>query len=223
MTAADTAPPSRRARRGRLRSPLRPRGESGGLVPGGNPVDVRSDSPIEPAGAMPIAEQVIPAHLLDGGEIVLFAIKPSLWFILLCSIRWIVASVLLWLAASYANGSRLSLPLMQLAVVLLVGRLAWATMQWSTRLYILTNRRIMRIRGVFSVNVFECPLSRIQNTVLHVSLAERIVRIGSILASTAAGDATGHVSWRMVARPLEIHERLRQAIDRAQRKNHNGL
>ena len=33
-------------------------------------------------------KDILPSHLLDGGEEVLFAIKPSPWFVLLVSLRW---------------------------------------------------------------------------------------------------------------------------------------
>jgi uncharacterized membrane protein YdbT with pleckstrin-like domain len=184
---------------------------------------VQSDSPVEPAPAAAVAEALIPAHLLDGGEIVVFAIKPSLWFIVLVSAWWIAGTALLWVAAMLAANS-LTLPLMQLAVALLVARLAWATMQWSTRLYVLTNRRVMLIRGVFTVELFECPLTRIQNTWMTLSPAERILRLGSIHMSTAAGAGAGGVAtWQTVPRPLEVHEKLRSAIARAQNRGGNGL
>lgn len=187
-------------------------------------VGVRSDSPVEPASAAAIAADVVPAHLLDGGEIVVLAIKPSLWFILLVSKRWIAGAALVLAAASLAGKTALTLPIMQLAVGLLIGRLLWATMQWSTRLYVLTNRRIMLIRGVFNVQLFECALTRLQNTWMTFSLAERILRLGSIHLSTAAGaDAGGTATWKTVARPIEVHEHIRAAIGRASSRGNHAL
>ena len=46
-------------------------------------------------------EDLVPAQLLDGGEVVILAIKPSLWFILFNSFRWVavlglLVAVVLW-------------------------------------------------------------------------------------------------------------------------------
>jgi uncharacterized membrane protein YdbT with pleckstrin-like domain len=100
--------------------------------------------------------------------------------------------------------------------------MGWATLEWVSRLYVLTNRRVMRLRGVFNVELFECALSRIQNTYVTLSVGERATRTGTVTFQTAGGPGA-EASWRIVARPLEIHERLREAIGRANRRNGNGL
>lgn len=170
-------------------------------------------------------EEVVPAHLLDGGEVVHFAIKPSLWFIPIDSTRWLASGLLLALAANLTWLADQAWYLYQAALWMCLIRLGWATLQWVSRLYVLTNRRVMRLRGVFNVELFECPLHRIQNTWLTLSLAERLTRIGSITLQTAGGSATagGAVSWRMISRPLEVHEKLRAAINRAQNRGNDGL
>jgi len=170
--------------------------------------------------------EVVPAHLLDGGEVVHFAIKPSPWFVLLVSLRWIAVGVLLVLAA---NTEVVASPyrwyLYQGAFVLVGMRLAWAMLEWVSRLYVLTNRRVMRIRGVFNVDLFECALDRIQNTSASLTLWERIFRVGTITFQTAgnSGGSGGGASWRIVSKPLETHEKLRGAIHRAQNRGSNGL
>ena len=185
-------------------------------------VAVQSDSPVEPAAAATVAAELIPAHLLDGGEIVVFAIKPSFWFIPLVCWRWIAGTALVWAATAVASHTSLTLPLLQLAIGVLVARLAWATMQWSTRLYVLTNRRVMLVRGVFSVELFECPLARIHNTWMTFSPAERILYLGSIHMSTSAQAGTPVAVWQTVPRPHDVHQKLLAAIERAQHRGGNG-
>ncbi len=185
---------------------------------------VRSDSPVEPASAAALAADVLPTHLLDGGEIVVFAIKPSLWFIPLVSRWWCVAAALVVAATRLGPLSGMELPLIKLGLALALCRLTWATLQWSGRLYVLTNRRVMLIRGVFNVELFECPLVRIQNTWMTLTLVERLLRLGSIHMSTAAGATAGGVAtWRTVARPLELHEKLRTAVERARHRGNHGV
>lgn len=178
---------------------------------------VHADAPLQ-GQALPLGAVAAANQLLDGGEVVIFALKPSLWFIPLVSGRWIAAMVLVIAAVRLAPWSQSALPLMQLAIAAVIVRMAWATMQWSTRLYVLTNRRVMRVRGVFNVELFECALTQIQNTWLSLSLPERIVRIGTIHVSTAADG--GNAAWRMLPRPREIHEQLCDAIRKTRNRNH---
>ncbi len=182
---------------------------------------VRSDAPVGPVRAVDLTAQAVPAHLLDGGEIVLLAIKPSLWFIPMVSGRWIAGAAALIAAARLAPQLNIGWPIVQLLVGLVLARLAWGTLQWSTRLYVLTNRRVMRIRGVFNVQIFECPLTRLAGVAVNVSLSERILRLGTIHLA-AAGTPGESASWRAVARPAEIHEQLRRAIERATGRGQAG-
>ncbi len=167
------------------------------------------------------AREIVPAHLLDGGEIVHFAIKPSPWYVVLVSLRWMATGVLLAILGSaefVPVGYRWYL--YQAAVWVVAARLVWATLEWVSRLYVLTNRRVMRLRGVFTVDFFECSLERIQNTGIVLTLPERLVRAGSISFQTASGQSA---SWRTVPRPLELHEQLLKAIQKAQNRGNHGV
>ncbi len=168
--------------------------------------------------------EVVPAHLLDGGEIVHFAIKPSAWFIPLDSARWLGAAVAIALLAGtdvISSGYRLLV--LQAAVLLAALGLGWATLEWVSRLYVLTNRRVMSIRGVVKVEMFECFLRRIQDARLAVSPLERMFRVGSVLlqVGSESGGAPS-ASWRHVARPAEVHQKLCDAISRARNRGDNG-
>jgi hypothetical protein len=166
---------------------------------------------------------VVPAHLLGGDEVVHFAIKPSPWFVILVSLRWLGLGILLILAAGLDVVSpQYRWLFYQSGFVVAGARLGWAMLEWVSRLYVLTDRRVMRIRGVFNVDLFECTLERIQNTVTSLPLTERVVRVGTISFHTAGGSG-GAASWRIISRPLEIHEQVREAIGRAQHRQNNGL
>jgi len=163
------------------------------------------------------AADLVPVHLLDGGEVVLFAIKPSLWFILFASVRWLVVLGAVVLLAPYLSwlAGRPSVALIdKTAVVLAAARVGFAILEWASRLYILTNRRVMRIRGVFNVNLFECSLLKIENTDVTLSWFERLFGLGTVSFATA-GTGPYQTSWACVAHPLEVHEQVRAAINRA--------
>ena len=168
---------------------------------------------------------LLPAHLLDGGEIVILAIKPSLWFLLFQSFRWLVAMVLLiWFVGRWGYWvPAVKTPLVvNVAAALAAARVGLAMLQWVSRLYVLTNRRVMRLKGIFNVDLFECPLTKIQNTYLTLTWYERLFALGTISFATA-GTAGVDAYWINVNHPLEVHEQVRAAIQRAQRLGTNGV
>ncbi len=162
---------------------------------------------------------VVPQHILHGDEIVLLLIKPSLWFIVLTSFRFLLATVLagsLFLHFGFGSSGWVSPQNIAAATTLLcIGRLIWALLVWTSHIYILTNLRILTIKGVLNVNVFGAPLRKIQRTVLYKSLLLRILGLGTIGFATAA--TTGFDStWVMIPRPLQTHEQIVAAIQKSQ-------
>jgi uncharacterized membrane protein YdbT with pleckstrin-like domain len=166
---------------------------------------------------------VIPSHLVDEGEQIIFAVKPSLWFIFFYPAR-VIALVAAALVASryYPHLSeQVSRYIMQIGAVIIFLQLLFAFLEWVSRLYVLTDRRVMRIRGIFNIDIFEAPLVKIQNTYLTFALHERLFGLGTILIATA-GTAWIEASWLNVNQPRELHERLRAAIREAHRRWTNG-
>ena len=107
------------------------------------------------------------------------------------------------------------------AVALGAARVGFALLQWVARLYVLTNRRVLRLMGILNIDLFECPLTKIQNTYLTLAWYERLTGLGTIAFATA-GTGGIEASWAYVNHPLEVHERIRSAIHRAQRPG-NGI
>lgn len=170
------------------------------------------------------ATNLVPPEILDGGEIIIFAVKPSLWFVLLKSSRWLVGMLATLLVIWWAGEAAFPIDtaiIIQAAIALGLARVGLALLQWVSRLYILTNRRIIRLTGIFNIDLFECQLTRIQSTFLTMTWYERLLGIGTISFATAAAGGI-EVSWSNVNHPLELHERVRSAIHRAQRPS-NGL
>lgn len=188
-------------------------------LPAGNAVETNA-SPAAVANA-----DLLPANLLSGDEIVILLLKPSLWFVLFRSFRWIAAMALVvWLIGYFGH----LLPIaknstvVNVVVAIAAARVGFAMLDWAARSYVLTNRRVMRVRGIFNVDLFECQLTRIQNTYLTLTWYERLFGLGSITFTTA-GTAGADPAWVNISRPLEVHEHVRAAINKAQRPNANGV
>lgn len=170
----------------------------------------------QPAAGLMVNVQAGLGDVLDGGEIVLCVLKPSLWYLVLVSVRWLAGAVVVILLAPLFFQARSGTTeiLTQSALLVTAARLILALLQWSSRLYVLTNRRVMCYRGVMHVSLFESPLVHIRNTYVNASPVERICKVGSI-GFSLQGDRQIDVWWEQVSAPDAVHERIRRAIEKA--------
>ncbi len=154
--------------------------------------------------------------VLDGGEIVLFALKPSMWYLVLVSARWLAGAAVIILLAPFLFQARAATAeiLTQAALFVTAVRLILALLQWSSSLYVLTDRRVMCYRGVIQVSLFESSLVHIRNTYVRASPVERICKVGSIGFSLQGGKKVD-VWWEQLSDPHAVHERIRRAIEKA--------
>ena len=166
---------------------------------------------------------LLAGHVLRDGETVLLVLKPSLWFIIFQSIIFAGAVVLgLLFARVFADRLLLvhRIVYTEAAVFLVAGRVMYAVLQWMGRLYVLTDQRVIRMAGVFSVDLYDCPLRNIARTELTASIKERACRIGSIEIypkyTDGADDGYCVGSWQTIPRPVDVHEQIVAAIRRAQ-------
>ena len=157
-------------------------------------------------------------HILRDGELVLLILKPSLWSILLSSLRF-GAAVLIAMCAAMLLDERHSLRYLEAAIFLLAGRIGWSVLQWMGRLYILTDLRIVTLGGVFNIGIFDCPLRRVRTARLLRPMRERILGLGSV-EILPADESSPAGLWQTIPRPVESHEQIVAAINRAQ---HSGF
>jgi hypothetical protein len=158
---------------------------------------------------------MVPAKLLEDGEIVLLAVKPSAWFVLLVSWRVLVAAGLAGLGVvlleEIFNRGGFQQPVGLICVAAGCLRVIFACFQWAGSLYILTNRRIMRIRGVLRMDVFATRLKQISEVSLTAGVLEGALRAGTLRLSLSGSDVP-HGDWIHVARPQEVHEIVNDAV-----------
>ena len=160
---------------------------------------------------------MLPGGLVDGGEIILFAIKPSMWRPVIDSAPWMVTAALLAVVLTYLRTPIPGLSLTATAqAVLLIGavRLGLAVVRWVPSWYVLTNRRVIDIHGVRSPRVWACLLIEVRNTYLNATAPERVAGLGSITFVTDHPDESPRV-WESISRADEIHAKIRRAIENA--------
>lgn len=176
--------------------------------------------PVGPAIGLPIekADAMLPAELLQGGEIIILILKPSAWYIILGALGHYAAIAGLT-AGAWALARQGALMGIERGDVLFAGlivlllRMGWQFLLWLSRIYVLTDRRVIRRRGVFTVLTFESPLSQLQHTQVSRLLRERLFGLGTISFATA-GTGIPEAYWEMVNQPYAVHRRIVEAINR---------
>lgn len=156
----------------------------------------------------------LPADVVDGGEIILLAIKPSMWRPVFDSAACLIACTVLAAAASWAARPLPGLSLtatIQLILLIAVTRLGIAIIRWVPTWHVLTNRRIINIRGVRAPRVSSCPLVKIRSTSVNASPAERVTNLGTISFETVSDDNSPG-PWQSIARAQDVETRIRRAI-----------
>ena len=159
---------------------------------------------------------LLTGHVLQDGEVVLLMLKPSLWYVLLSSLRFIAVALILMIAAKLLDPQ---LPgqnfvYQETGLFVITGRLVWAMLQWMGQLYLLTDLRIVRVAGVFSIDLFDCPLRKVARTRILRSMRERLTRLGTIEVIPLDPDAPV-AYWMMIAKPVEVNEQIVAAIRKA--------
>lgn len=216
-TQSDAPPASPRPRRRRAKrdesSPRRPHRLTR-LAAEADPGEVADDADAIDARIA----AMLPAELLQPSEIIILLLKPSPLFIILSCAGFLIGVLalaslgLLLINAGHAIGiERRELILAAMAVCFL--RLCWQFLEWLSRVYVLTDLRVIRVQGVLRVQVFETPLKKVQHTHTLFSIRERLFNLGTISFATA-GTGFVEAAWQMVARPLEVHRIVVQTLNR---------
>jgi len=159
----------------------------------------------------------LPGGLVDGGEVVLLAIKPSMWRPFFDSAAWIVTLTMLAIVTTIWE---LALPGLtvstsaQLILVLALLRFGLAIFAWIPSWYVLTNRRLIEIHGVRTPDIAACSLLEVRNTYFNTTPIEKAARLGTITYVTADETEAPHY-WRSISEPQLVHTEIRRAIENA--------
>jgi len=165
--------------------------------------------------------KALPQQLLNEGEVVILAVKPSVWFVLLSAWPAIAVAAIV-MALGFAvlptiemqiTYSRRVLTMLCASAVLI--QLFISCCQWTGRLYVLTNVRVLRVRGVFRVDVFQCPLQKIRRATLTATRVERLCGVGTIVFD--AETESEEPCWLHVARPSDVNDKVQEALRRARK------
>ena len=168
--------------------------------------------------AMPTITSVaslLTRRVLRDGEVILLILKPSRWYIILSSllVAGCVATLLCALQLSNAPQAHMRY-YVDAGLFVISCRIMWAILNWMGRVYVLTDQRILRLSGVFSIEIFDCPLRKVARTRVVRSFGERLLRLGSIEFYPSDETRSGS-AWQTINRPRDVQEQIVAAIRKA--------
>jgi hypothetical protein len=169
-----------------------------------------------PMGTASLAT-LLTGHILQDGEVVLIVTKPSRLFVILSGLKFI-AVVCIGMIAAHVFNDRIpgrSSTYSEAGIVLIAARVVWAVMQWMSKLYILTDLRIIRLEGVFSLDIFDCPLRKVARTRLLRCTRERLTGLGTIEIIPTLDHLPAGL-WQMIRKPRVVLDQIVAAVNRAQ-------
>jgi len=185
------------------------------------PVSASEGAGAATADAAPSATSLatlLSRHILRDGEVVILLLKPSPFFIAITSLRFVALVALLVTAVFLFDlNDRFHLntvAVIEAGIFIAAGRLMFAVLQWMARLYVLTDMRVLRISGVFNVQIFDCPLRKVARTRVLQSTRDRLLGVGSIEIIPTDEDQPEFV-WQTIAKPRTVHEQLVATINKA--------
>lgn len=163
------------------------------------------------------AGYLVPANLLQDGEIVILVVKPSSWLALFSSLPVMTGAAVAALLAAVIGNYYAWFPEKAAASVclaVLVARAMAGCWQWLGTTYVLTNRRIVIVRGVVTARWSGVLLTDVGETLMEQTAADRLVGTGNIHCFVSQARSP-KLSWITVTRPEEVHPIVREAIRQA--------
>lgn len=172
----------------------------------------------ENAADAPVASalvQLLSGQILRDGELVELVIRPSIWWVVFTSWRWVGVCVIVAMGGwMLSTNPALQRPWVEAMVLTALGRVVWALLRWMSRLHILTSLRVITISGVFNACVYECPLRKLARVRQVSAVRERLLMLGS-LELIPSEEQYPIDTWQTIARPKLVYEKLCRAMQRA--------
>ena len=154
--------------------------------------------------------------MLGEGEKILYATRQH-WFLLISSILLEIFLILLFLAATVTAATLSPYGLLAVAVGFVLILIPIATMtrdilSWTNHQYIITNRRVVQIAGIFDKTVTDSSLEKVNDVKLTQSMLGRMFDYGNIEILTAS--ELGVDEFKRIERPVQFKTAMQNAKQR---------
>jgi uncharacterized membrane protein YdbT with pleckstrin-like domain len=156
---------------------------------------------------------------LQDGETVLLRTRPAGRLVILASTIGLVLSVVVLTLLGQTFQQSWRIP----AMVVVLGQLgaAPAAFMWATTRYVLTDRRVLAVRGVVVRRAVELPLVAVRRVACGSLRSQSWLTIGTVLCESAPDAGHAPVEWVGVARPEACRQAIADAVKRYGRHDVN--
>ena len=162
-------------------------------------------------GLFRILDPKVRRHLIsDEGEVVIDEVRQH-WVVYTVPMLEVAlaAALLVALATTDIGGTKVLLVI----VLLLLSHAFWQFLTHHRDRFVVTNMRVMRIRGVFSQSIATTPIARVLDITLKKPSIGRILGYGHFVFESAAQDQ-GFREIRWVSRPDDRDLTIQRVIQR---------
>jgi uncharacterized membrane protein YdbT with pleckstrin-like domain len=162
-------------------------------------------------GLFRIFDPKVRRHLIsDEGEVVIDEVRQH-WVVFTVPMLEVVlaAALLVALVSTSIGGQKVLLAI----VLLLLAHAFWQFLTHHRDRFVVTNMRVMRIRGVFSQSIATTPIARVLDITLKKPSIGRILGYGHFVFESAAQDQ-GFREIRWVSRPDDRDLTIQRVIQR---------
>lgn len=154
------------------------------------------------------------SELLGEGETVVFTSRQH-WFILFARVLIELILLILVVAAAVVSYNAWDAPGQYIALaagavgVLVLGSALSDYMRWNNEQFVVTDRRVLQLEGVFNKNVLDSSLEKINDVELQQSMFGRMFDYGTIEILTASEEAINRMD--NIAHPLQFKRAMQDA------------
>jgi len=205
--------------------PPRPRRSRREMARTAEGLSVQAAEAAAPVASVPpvttAAATLLTRHILRDGETIILILKPSLWTILFSTMPAIAVALIISIGTTLAANRHTHIGV-EVGLMLISLRAGWAILSWASRVYLLTEMRVLRVAGVFNPQIHDIPLRKIARTRLTRMLHERIWRLGSVEIIPESDQWPWSV-WQTIPRPDHAHDVIRRTIARAKQGGCYGI
>jgi uncharacterized membrane protein YdbT with pleckstrin-like domain len=155
--------------------------------------------------------------VLSPGETVLFRVRQHSIFLFGRIFVWLVLSLVIVGVVGALWTMNQATPLLYGLGLLIVPLFViwWQYLQWTNHGYVLTNRRVIQLNGVFSKEVIDSLLEKLNDIKTDQTLLGRMFGYGDVEILTA--NEVGNNIFRHIAHPLEFKTAMLQAKEALER------
>ncbi len=164
------------------------------------------------------APRIIAPTILMPAEVIVFELKPSLWYVVLVSLPVATAGLaLLFLCFALTQVPEYWRQWGAVIGVWIVGlRVVAGLLQWLGRTYVLTDRRVLVQSGVVNVQVQSLNLEEIEAAFVAQAWAQKVLGIGTLFFR-AVPPQSHTLAWEHIKHPDQVRERVALQIERWKR------